>query len=81
MGMKDMFLKQCMEQREQLEISLADIVKVISMVQAGVKQYPENIAFELATHYRGLMKEAQLTKETCERKIAELAEKIAQMSE
>ena len=80
MGMREMFLKQCIEQKEQLERSLADIIKVISMVQAGVKQYPENIAFELATHYRALLKEAQLTKETCERKIAEQAEKIDQFN-
>jgi hypothetical protein len=80
MGMRDLFQKQCMEQKEQLESSLADIVKVISMVQVGVKQYPENTEIELATHYKGLLKEAQHTKETCERKIAELAEKIEQMS-
>jgi hypothetical protein len=80
MGMKDMFLKQCTEQKEQLERSLADIVQVISMVRAGVKQYPENTAFELATHYRGLLKEAELTKETCERKIVELAERIDELN-
>ncbi len=80
MGMKDLFLKQCMEQKEQLERSLSDIIKVISLIQSGVKQYPENTAFELATHYRGLLKEAELTKETCERKIAELAERIDQLN-
>ena len=80
MGMKDLFLKQCVEQKEQLERSLSDIIKVISLIQSGVKQYPENTAFELATHYRGLLKEAELTKETCERKIAELAERIDQLN-
>lgn len=80
MGMKEFFLKQCMEQKEQLEKSLADIIKVISTIQTGVNQYPENTEIELATHYRGLLKEAQLTKETCERKITELAEKIDQLN-
>ena len=80
MGMKELFLKQCMEQKEQLESSLADMVEVISLIQAGVKQYPENTEIELATHYRGLLKEAQLTEEICERKIAELAEKIDQLN-
>ncbi len=80
MGMKDLFLKQCVEQKEQLERSLSDIIKVISLIQSGVKQYPENTAFELATHYRGLLKEAELTKETCERKIAEIAGRIDQLN-
>ena len=78
MGMKDLFQKQCREQKEQLERSLADIIEVISLIEAGVKQYPENTEIELATHYRGLLKEAKLTRETCERKIAELVKKIDQ---
>ena len=76
MGMKELFQKQCREQKEQLERSLADIIEVISLIETGVKQYPENTAIELATHYRGLLKEAQQTKKTCERKIAELTGKI-----
>jgi hypothetical protein len=80
MGMRDMFLKQCLEQKEQLEISLADIIQVISLVGAGVKQYPQNIAFELATHYRALLTEAELTKETCEKKIAQLEERIKELT-
>lgn len=79
-GMKDMFLKQCTEQKEQLESSLADIIKVISIFESGVKQYPENTAIELATQYRGLLKEAQLTKESLEKKIAELGERIDQLN-
>ena len=80
MGMRDLFLKQCQEQKEQLEKSLADITEIISMLRTGVKQYPENTEIELATHYRGLLKEAELTKETCERKIAELSEKIEELN-
>ena len=80
MGMRDMFLKQCLEEKEQLERSLADIINVISMVRAGVKQYPEKNAFELATHYRALLNEAELTKETCERKIAQLDERIKELN-
>jgi hypothetical protein len=76
MGMKDLFQKQCREQKEQLEKSLADIVTMISMLETGVKQYPENTAFELSKFYRGMLKEAQLGKEICEKKIAELAERI-----
>jgi hypothetical protein len=76
MGMHDLYQKQCKEKKEQIEKSLADIITMISMLEIGVKQYPENTAFELAQLYRGLLKDAQLTKETCERKIAELAEKI-----
>jgi hypothetical protein len=76
MGMQELFQKQCREQKEQLEKSLADIIIMISMLEKGVKQYPENIAFELSKLYVGLLKDAQLIKETCEKKIAELAEKI-----
>ena len=62
--------------KEQLEISLAEIITMISMLETGVKQYPENTAFELSKLYRGLLKEAQFLKETCEKKIAELSENI-----
>jgi hypothetical protein len=76
MGMNDLYLKQCKEEKEQLEKSLADITTMISMLEIGVKQYPENIAFELSMFYRGMLKDAQVGKETCEKKIAELSEKI-----
>jgi len=76
MGMSDLFQKQCKEKKEQLEKSLADIISMISMLETGVKQYPENTAFELSKLYRGLLKEAQFLKETCEKKIAELSENI-----
>jgi hypothetical protein len=76
MGMKDLFRKQCKEQIEQLEKSLADIITMISMLETGVKQYPENIAFELSKFYRGMLKDAQLGKEICEKRIFELSEKF-----
>ena len=77
MGMSDLFQKQCKEKKEQLEKSLADIISMISMLETGVKQYPENTAFELSKLYRGLLKEAQFLKETCEKKIAELSENFS----
>jgi hypothetical protein len=76
MGMSDLYQKQCKEEKEQLEKSLADIITMVSLLEIGVKQYPENIAFELNQLYRGMLKEAQLIKETCERKITELTEKL-----
>ena len=76
MGMNELYQKQCREQKEQLEKSLADINTMISMLEIGVKQYPENTAFELSKFYRGMLKDAQRGKETCEKKIAELSEKI-----
>ncbi len=76
MGMNELYQKQCREQKEQLEKSLADINTMISMLEIGVKQYPENTAFELSKFYRGMLKDAQRGKETCEKKIAELTEKI-----
>ena len=76
MGMNDLYQKQCKEQKEQLEKSLADIITMISMLETGVKQYPENTAFELSKLYRGLLKDAQLLKETCGKKIAEFSEHI-----
>ena len=76
MGMKDLYQKQCKEEKEQLEKSLADIITMISMLKNGVKQYPENTAFELSKLYRGMLKDAQLIKETFEKVIAELTEKI-----
>ena len=76
MAMKDLYQKQCKEEKKQLEMSLTDIIKVISMLEIGAKQYPENTEFELARLYRGLLKDAQNIKSTCERKIAELDEKI-----
>jgi hypothetical protein len=76
MGMNDLYQKQCKEQKEQLEKSLADITTMISMLEIGVKQYPENMAFELSKFYRGMLKDAQLGKEICEKKVAELAERI-----
>jgi hypothetical protein len=76
MGMKDLYQKQCKEEKEQLEKSLADIITMISMLEKGVKQYPENTAFELSKFYRGMLKDALLGKETCEKRIAGLIEKI-----
>ncbi|HEX2769551.1 MAG TPA: hypothetical protein VHN12_09715 [Geobacteraceae bacterium] len=76
MGMNDLYQKQCKDEKEQLEKSLADIITMISMLEIGVKQYPENTAFELSKYYRGMLKDAQLGKETCEKRIAELTEKI-----
>jgi hypothetical protein len=76
MGMNELFQKQCKEQKDQLEKSLADINSMITMLETGVKQYPENIAFELSKFYRGMLKDAKLGKETCEKRIAELIEKI-----
>jgi hypothetical protein len=76
MGMNDLYLKQCKEEKEQLEKSLADINIIISMLEIGVKQYPENTAFELSKFYRGMLKDAQVGKETCEIRIDELSEKI-----
>ena len=76
MGMNELYQKQCREQKEQLEKSLADINSMISMLEIGVKQYPENTAFELSKFYSGMLKDAQLGKETCEKRIAELTEKI-----
>jgi hypothetical protein len=76
MGMKDLYQKQCKEEKEQLEKSLADIITMISMLEMGVKQYPENTAFELSNFYRGMLKEAQLGKEICEKSIAGLIEII-----
>jgi hypothetical protein len=76
MGMNDLYQKQCKEEKEQLEKSLADIITMISMLETGVKQYPENTAFELSKFYRGMLKDAKLGKETCEKRIAELTEKI-----
>ncbi len=76
MGMNELFQKQCKEQKEQLEKSLADIITMISMLETGVKQYPENTAFELSKFYRGMLKDAQLGKEICEKRIAELTERI-----
>jgi hypothetical protein len=76
MGMNDLYQKQCKEEKEQLEKSLADIITMISMLETGVKQYPENTAFTLSKFYRGMLKEAELGKETCEKRIAELTEII-----
>lgn len=76
MGMNDLYQKQCKEEKEQLEKSLADIITMISMLKIGVKQYPDNTAFILSQFYRGMLKDAQLGKEICEKRIAELAEKI-----
>jgi hypothetical protein len=76
MGMKDLYQKQCKEEKEQLEKSLADIITMISMLETGVKLYPENTAFELSKLYRGLLKDARLIKETLEKRIADLIEKI-----
>jgi len=76
MGMNDLYQKQCKEKKGELEKSLADIITMISMLENGVKQYPENTAFELSKLYRGLLKDARLIKETCENKIAELSDKI-----
>ena len=76
MGMKDLYQKQCKEEKEQLEKSLAEIITMISMLKAGVKQYPETTAFTLSRFYRGMLKEAELGKEICEKRIAELTEKI-----
>jgi hypothetical protein len=76
MGINELYQKQCKEQKEQLEKSLCDIVTMISMLETGVKQYPENIAFELSTFYRGMLKDAQIGKEICEKRIPELTEKI-----
>jgi phosphoenolpyruvate-protein kinase (PTS system EI component) len=76
MGMNDLYQKQCKEEKEQLEKSLADIITMISMLETGVKQYPENTSFELSKFYRRMLKDAQLGKEACEKRIAELSEKI-----
>ena len=76
MGMNDLYQKQCKEEKEQLEKSLADIITMISMLKAGVKQYPETTAFTLSRFYRGMLKEAELGKEICEKRIAELTEII-----
>jgi hypothetical protein len=76
MGMNDLYQKQCKEETEQLEKSLADIITMISMLEIGVKQYPENTAFKLSQFYRGMLKEAQLGKEICVKRVAELTEKI-----
>ena len=76
MGMNDLYQKQCKEEKEQLEKSLADIITMISMLKAGVKQYPETTAFTLSRFYRGMLKEAELGKEICEKRIAELTEMI-----
>ena len=78
MGMKDLLQKQCKEEIEQLGKSLADIITMISMLEIGVKQYQENIAFELSQFYRGMLKDAQLGKEICEKRIAELSARIEQ---
>jgi hypothetical protein len=78
MGMKDLYQKQCREEKEQLERSLADIATMISMLEMGVKQYPENTSYELSKFYRGMLGEAKHGKEICEKKIAGLIEKIAQ---
>ena len=77
MGMSDLYQKQCKEKKEQLEKSLAEIITMISMLETGVKQYPENTAFELSKLYRGLLKDAQHLKVTCEKKIAELSENFS----
>jgi len=63
--------------KDQLEKSLAEIITMISMLETGVKKYPENTAFELSNLYRGLLKDAQHLKETCEKKIAELSENFS----
>jgi hypothetical protein len=76
MGMNELYQKQCKEEKEQLERSLADIITMISMLKAGVKQYPENTAFKISQFYKGMLKEAQIGKEICEERIAELSEKI-----
>lgn len=76
MGMNDLYQKQCKEEREQLEKSLADIIKMIAMLERGVKQYPENTAIKLSKFYRGMLNDAQLGKEICEERIAELSERI-----
>jgi len=57
--------------------SLAEIITMISMLETGVRQYPENTASELSNLYRGLLKDAQHLKETCEKKIAELSENFS----
>ena len=76
MGMKDLYQQQCKEEKDQLEKSLADIITMISMLEIGVKQYPETTAYTLSKFYRGMLKEAGLGKETCEKRIAELTEII-----
>jgi hypothetical protein len=76
MGMRDLYQKQCKEEKEQLEKSRADLITMISMLETGVKQYPENTEFELRNLYKGLLKDTQLIKETLEKKIAELIKKI-----
>jgi len=76
MGMKDLYQRQCIEEKEQLEKSLVDIDSMISMLETGVKQYPEKTAFKLSQFYRGMLKDAQLGKELCEQRIAELTERI-----
>ena len=76
MGMNELYQKQCKEEKEQLEKSLSDIITMVSMLEIGVKQFPENTAFTLSKFYNGMLKEARLGKETCEKRIAELNEKI-----
>jgi len=76
MGMNELYQKQCIEEKEQVEKSLAEIITMIAMLKAGVKQYPENTAFKLNQFYKGMLKEADLGKEICEQRIAELNERI-----
>jgi len=76
MGMKDLYQKQCIEEKEQMEKSLVDIDTMISMLKIGVKQYPENTAFNFGEFYKKMLKEALLGKEICEKRIAELTEQI-----
>ena len=76
MGMNDLYQKQCKEEKEQLGKSLADINTMISMLETGVKQYPEKTAFKLSQFYKGMLKDARLGKEICEQRIAELSERI-----
>jgi len=77
MGMNELYQKQCIEEKEQVEKSLAEIITMIAMLKAGVKQYPENTASKLNQFYKGMLKEAELGKEICEQRIAELNERIA----
>ena len=78
MGMNELYQRQCREEKEQMERSLSDIITMISMLEKGVKQYPENISFKLSQFYRGMLKDARIGKELCEQRIAELGERIQQ---
>ena len=76
MALNDLYRKQIEEEKEQLEKSLAEIVKIISMLETGVKIYPESTAINLNKFYKEMLKNAQLGKETFEKGIAELGKII-----